>query len=243
MNGAEKLGVGEVLTTAFRRFTLAPGPVIAYIIGLAAIEWLMYPTVTGHAPPSLAIFFIAALASMWLGCALVAAALKTDDRRKVGLASFYVPIILFLQVVIISIVIAVPIALGLLLLIVPGVYLSLMWSQMLPLIVSGRKTFFASLGESARLTKNNRGRLFLIFAVLVLATFPLQVAVQMMADSDGPAAAVSGVRVAAFLWTALFSAYWGFVVATIYGKLQGYASDVTEPGDTPNHRLDASQAT
>src|SRR5690606_37629691 len=108
MNGA--LAIGEVLSTAFRRFTRAQAPVIAYIVGLAIIETAVSferdPTDWGW--PHFVGYF---LAQNWLWWSMLAAALKTADNQQVGLGAFGIGLVTFIQLIVVTIVMTIPVAL------------------------------------------------------------------------------------------------------------------------------------
>ncbi len=214
MNGALEIGNG--LSTALRRFSNAQAPVIAYIVGLAIVEVAVYLVERDPSEWGWPVFVGFILAQNWLWWSLMAAALTMSDERPAGLATFGVGITTFIQLLVVMIVMTVPIVLGTLLLIVPGVYLALMWSMVSASIISGHARWFASVGESARLTKGNRWRIFVLLLVPVLVAMPLQIAVHMRDDPTER----SLLYVASFLVMSFASAYMVFVIATIYDRLR-----------------------
>jgi len=72
-----------------------------------------------------------------------------------------------LRVIVISLVIAFASTLGLLLLIVPGILLWLMWSISMPVTVL-EGGWFTSMARSMKLTQGSRGRIFVIYLLLIL---------------------------------------------------------------------------
>ena len=76
----------------------------------------------------------------------------------------------FLRVVGASILFALMVCLGLLLLIVPGVYLALRYGQFLNAIVDRNLGIMDSFSYSSAITTNNRGKLFLLYLLCFLVT-------------------------------------------------------------------------
>ena len=72
-----------------------------------------------------------------------------------------------LRVIVISLVIALASSLGLLLFIVPGILLWLMWSISMPVTVL-EGGWFTSMARSMKLTQGSRGRIFVIYLLLIL---------------------------------------------------------------------------
>jgi hypothetical protein len=109
------------------------------------------------------------------------------------------------------------IGVGLILLIIPGIILSVMWSAALPACVAEKLGPFASLSRSAYLTKGNRLRALAITLVVYFVSGVVQGALQVLLPKvGGETIATLGV----FLWTALFQAFWSIVVAVLYHDLR-----------------------
>jgi len=60
---------------------------------------------------------------------------------------------------------------GFILLIIPGIILSLMWALTIPVAVLEDKGLSDSVARSAELTKGNRGRIFVIYALFLILSY------------------------------------------------------------------------
>lgn len=211
MNGAELI-YGEVFSDAFRRFKRATVPIIAFVVGLAAVEVVTLQVMPDPTRVNWWYVGAAALVQQWLWWSMIAAALATSDSGRAGLGDFRVSLVAWIQLLVITLVTTVPIALGMVLLIIPGIYLALMWSQTSPLLITGRARWFGALGMSVRMTRGNRGRIFVLYLVPVLFAVPAQLLVEMLPPS-------TVTMVLAFVWTSVISAYLAFIAAEIYERL------------------------
>jgi hypothetical protein len=80
----------------------------------------------------------------------------------------------FLPVIGVSILTGLGIAVGFVLLIVPGVLLALAWCVNVPVVVVERKDVFAAFGRSADLTRNHRGAILVLVIAYALVAGILQ---------------------------------------------------------------------
>jgi Membrane domain of glycerophosphoryl diester phosphodiesterase len=71
----------------------------------------------------------------------------------------------------ITIGVGIGIGIGFVLLIIPGIILSLMWALTIPVAVLEDKGLRDSVSRSAELTKGNRGRVFVIYALFLILTY------------------------------------------------------------------------
>jgi hypothetical protein len=69
------------------------------------------------------------------------------------------------------------VAIGLILLIVPGIILALAWSVAMPVLVLENRGVFDSFKRSAELTRGKRWSIFLVFFVVWLVTFVIELAI------------------------------------------------------------------
>ena len=76
-----------------------------------------------------------------------------------------------LPVIGISILTGIAVAIGFVLLIVPGVLLALAWCVNVPVVVVERKEVLAAFGRSAELTRNHRGAIFVLAIAYVLVVW------------------------------------------------------------------------
>jgi hypothetical protein len=130
-------------------------------------------------------------------------------------------------VAIASILAGIGIAIGLVLLIVPGLFLLTIWALIIPVIVIERSGALESFGRSQQLV---RGRGWYVFGTLVLV-FIIQLAVGLVlgvvfsalpyAYRDGLGTVISGTLIAPYL---------ALVVTLIYYRLRGGAAAQADPG-------------
>ncbi|MES2904480.1 MAG: YciC family protein [Pseudomonadota bacterium] len=127
------------------------------------------------------------------------------------------------------------VALGMMLLIVPGIILLLMWSVAIPAMVEERQGVFAAFARSRALTSGSRWKILGVLVILI-AAYLLLVGVLGIAgissiDISGTATEAEDVSVVAMLGnlisSMLFSLVWGTVQAAIYVELR----DAKESGN------------
>jgi MFS family permease len=87
---------------------------------------------------------------------------SVSDSLSVGLRSF-------LPILGLGILIALGVAFGLMLLVVPGIMLAVAWSVAIPALVAERTGVFAAFGRSAQLTRGNRRRIFGLVVIYMIA--------------------------------------------------------------------------
>jgi hypothetical protein len=103
-----------------------------------------------------------------------------------------------------SLVVGMAVGLGFILLIVPGVFLALMWALAVPVKVLEDKGVFDAMSRSSELTQGSRGRIFLIgllifalsFGVSALLQIPIFIAAGVSAFSGGARVMGAGWQVA-----------------------------------------------
>ena len=111
------------------------------------------------------------------------------------------------------------IGVGLILLIVPGVILALMWALTIPVAVIEDKGLRDAVNRSAELTKGNRGRVFVIYALYLVLIYAIYMAWML------PVLAVAGLSARAHrmvgvpLWTQLAIPIGSFLSNCLAGPL------------------------
>jgi len=108
-------------------------------------------------------------------CGLLTVSIHAVRGHPTSISNLFPPLGAFLRTTIVGLAMSIPVALGFLLLIIPGVYLGLMWSMAIPLIIDGRARYFDSLRLSADFTKGHRGELFIVFLVPGLMQAPAKI--------------------------------------------------------------------
>lgn len=139
-----------------------------YIIGaINPTERSGFAALWALVPPFFTYFILNSL----MQALLVVATLQDLSGQRVDLAAcFKRALILFVPLVALSLLLALAIGFGLILLIVPGVIAYVTWFVAVPALVEERRGVFAAFGRSARLTKGARGRIFgLVVAFIVVS--------------------------------------------------------------------------
>jgi hypothetical protein len=139
--------------------------------------------------------------SFWPGASLLSLAIAVARGRSTSLVDCWVPVGVYLRLVVVTIAISLVAGIGCLLLVVPGIFALVVWSQAWALMVDGRASFFDALEKSQDLTRGSRGD---VFATLLCSLMLSAVVVGV-----GFAVALHGaLRVPSWPMT-LLSALWG----------------------------------
>jgi uncharacterized membrane protein len=123
------------------------------------------------APTGLADLLLAGairLAALWASLALLALAIGLIRNESATFANRLVPFGTFWRVVLVGGVSGLVCLIGLVFLIVPGLYAAVVWSQVAAVMVDGRADFFDSLEASQDLTRGSRGTVFVVQACAFL---------------------------------------------------------------------------
>lgn len=171
----QKLSVSSCISFGWTTFKKRPwffaGTTLLYIV----IEFIS-GFVQGTLPDILG-FVVAVVVSTLLYVGLIALYLKAhDDPASAHLKDFWNPKP-FVNYLIMSILLGIIVLLGLVLLIVPGIILALVFSLTGYAVVEKGMGPISALKESARLTRGNRWKLFVLslafFGLMILGAIPL----------------------------------------------------------------------
>lgn len=189
-NTLRPLTVGELLDRTFflyrRHFLLFVG--IAALPNLIVLAFQLFqlviaPTSLGGAVMTLVwalvtmiIYFVTIAISQ--GATIVAVSQIQLEREASASGAFSAiwPRIGEISLVILGM--GLRILLGFLFLIVPGVYLAIVWSLTIPVVVLEGRPMSSALARSAELTKGHRGRVFLIYFLLLVMVYVVTILVQ-----------------------------------------------------------------
>lgn len=144
----------------------------------------------------------------------------SDRRPQVG-ECFATAISVLLPLIAIGIVSSIAIGFGLMLLIVPGIYLALGWVVTVPVLVQEREGVFGSLSRSRALTKGSRWRLLAMFLVVFVVLWVLQLPLGMLSllgASIGPAFVAPAIATA--ISATLSSVFTTTIAAVSYIELR-----------------------
>ncbi|HSV04371.1 MAG TPA: hypothetical protein VLI41_14340 [Phenylobacterium sp.] len=149
------VGVPAVLTGA------------AHTAFLSAGDWSRWPSMALAG-------LVRLVASLILQAALIYGTVTDLNGRRASVGQcLSVGLNDFLPLFAIGLLAGLAIAVGLVLLVVPGLILAVMWCVAVPAFVAERMPVMESFGRSARLTEGNRWRIFALFVVFLLASLVL----------------------------------------------------------------------
>jgi hypothetical protein len=134
---------------------------------------------------------------------------RLNDALMKGLARFF-------PIIGLAIVSSIGIAVGMLLLIVPGIILAIMWSVALPVCVLEQLGPISSLGRSSDLTKGHRWKILGVIILLVIGNVLGAFLLGLLLAPVGFMVTVIG----SLVWTALWTAYYNSVLVMIYHDLR-----------------------
>jgi hypothetical protein len=168
----EKLDVGQVLSRTFAmyrdQFALLIGAALILFVPVGLINGLFYSE--GGFLLSLLAGALSIVATFWYQGMVVEAARDILDGRRDqtigGLFSSASPVLA--PLIGAGILAGIGIAIGFVLLIIPGLFLLTIWSVLVPVIVLERTGVFDSFGRSRELVKGNGWQVFGVLVVLFL---------------------------------------------------------------------------
>ncbi|HEU0025030.1 MAG TPA: hypothetical protein VFQ12_10380 [Thermoleophilaceae bacterium] len=232
----EKLDVGTVLESVFKiyrdQFTLLVPAALAVFIPVAVVNGVLRES--GGLVLGLAAAVIGVVATFWFQGMVVEAAHDILDGRRdhtVGsLLSSVTPVIG--PLVVAGLLGGLAIGVGLVLLIVPGLFLMTIWAVIVPVIVIERTSAIDSFGRSRGLVRGHGWQVFGVLVVLLLIKIVLSavVAVLLVAIADS----IFGYALADLITNVLIAPLSALAAAVIYFalvRLHGEAAPVPEiPG-------------
>jgi len=175
----------------------------------AVVALVNYPFRDGLPPPpehAITTMVIVILAKGWFSLTLARIALAILRRQHAGFLNQWVPVTAALRIAFVSLVLLAPILLGLLFLVVPGVYLLARWSQATLALIDDRATWFDAADMSNSLTAGYRPWIILIFAIVAAVAVPIDNVVERLTPL-------------AWLWRAVGSTFGAALAASMYYEL------------------------
>jgi hypothetical protein len=183
-----KLDTARVFERIFEiyrdQFTLLIPAALAVFVPVAVVSGLIYAGDVGILG-ALIVAAIGTIATYWFQGMVVEAARDILDGRRdhtVGSLLRSVTPVVF-PLVIAGILAGIAIGIGLLLLIVPGLYLLTIWAVLAPVIVIERRDVMAAFGRSRELVRGNGWQVFGVILVLFLLQLVVTGAIQAIANS------------------------------------------------------------
>jgi hypothetical protein len=200
----ERFRIGRVLSDSFavirRNLVLCLGLSLVFsglprfLVQFAAWKWLA--GFEQFAPQRLIFAVVGGLIAMVLAAvvqvALVRVAIEDLNGKRPAIGDCMgTAISVLLPAIGISLLATLGAALGLLLLVVPGVILFLRWSVAAPVLVQERRGVFGSMTRSAELTKGSRWPLLGIWVIVMVGAIALELALERAYPAVGTIAALA----------------------------------------------------
>jgi len=165
---------------------------------------------------------VAALVQASLTRAVVSA---NEGRRVTFGESLSAGFRMILPLIALSILFAIGVGIGFMLLLIPGIILLLMWAVAIPVLVIERPGVIASFGRSAELTKGSRWKILGLFLVLFISYWLLTVVVGLVGlGMYGATSGAGGLTVANLLGSVIagtvFNILWGTIQPSLYVELR-----------------------
>ena len=166
---------------------------------------------------------IAALVQGALTRATIAA---NEGRRATFGESLSSAVRVILPLIGLSLLWAIGVGFGFVLLIVPGVILLLMWAVAVPALVVERDGTMAAFGRSAELTKGARWKILGLFLVLLIGYWLLSIVVGLVglkslsATSGGVASLTITNLIGSIVLGTIFNTLWGTIQPSLYVELR-----------------------
>jgi hypothetical protein len=235
MNG--KLDVARVFERIFEiyrdQFTLLIPAALLVFVPVAVISGVIYAGDVGILG-ALIVAAIGTIATYWFQGMVVEAARDILDGRRdhtVGsLVQAAVPVIG--PLVVAGILAGIAIGLGLLLLIVPGLFLLTIWAVLAPVIVIERRDALSSFGRSRELVRGHGWQVFSVIVVLFLLQFLVTAVIQSLANSV--ADSVVGFSVADLIVRLLVAPLSALAAAVLFFELKSLRGEpVLDTGAEP----------
>lgn len=247
IGASRQVSGGRVFERVFATIRHNPGPTVglAFLFGAVPgllttymMRQLQSPVIVGDPNFSMTSFYALSLLSFVVGlvisaltqAALTRATVAESEGRKASFGeSIAAGMAVLLPLVGLSILLAIGVATGFMLLIVPGIILYCMWVVAVPALVEERRGVFGSFGRSRDLTDGAKWKVFGILLV-VLVVYWLASAVSgmfMMSSMDltNPQAAFqmpTGFIIVSLIVGTLINLFWGLVQASLYVELRDW---------------------
>jgi hypothetical protein len=197
------------------------GVLIGTALIIYALQFVVDLLLGGSAGVAIAILF-GALSILYQGMVVELVQDVQDGRRdhSVGqLLRSVEPV--FWPLVAVSILAGLGIAIGFVLLIVPGLILMVIWSVVAPVIVLERPGVFAAFGRSRELVRGNGWNVFSVIILVFLAVVVVSVAAGLVADSLGSV----GRALVQWAVTAALAPVTALSASVLYFELRGHRDE------------------
>lgn len=217
----------EALSIALQAVSELRGNIVRWmaIVGLLQLVPMALVPPTPKTPRDFAMFFSAALLSSWVSYGLARTALSYLRGEGLDFRRALLSPLTFVAILVTAIVATVPVAIGILLFIAPGIYLLLMWSQIGFLILDGRARNVDALRASEALTRDRRVEVFMALVVPVILQVPAQLLETLVPVGGSVWSPGFVLFIVSTIWQMMVITYGTFVGAVVYQMLLNHRKD------------------
>jgi hypothetical protein len=183
--GVQPISPGVVVSRVWEIYRDQFGVLFGTAVVLYALQFVIYLLLSATAGIVLVLLFWA-LAVLYEGMVVELVQDVQDGRRdhSVGqLLRSVEPV--FWQLVAVSILFGLGVAIGFVLLIIPGLILLVIWSLVAPVTVLERPGVFAAFGRSREIVRGNGWNVFGVMVILFVIVFLVSIAVGLLASGLG----------------------------------------------------------
>jgi hypothetical protein len=233
MNG--KLDVGRVFERIFRiyrrQFVLLIGGGLALFVPVALVNGFLYE-LGGFVLSVIANMIVLVASYLYQGMVVEAARDILDGRRDQTIDGLFSAAGTVLGPLLVAGVLAsIAIAIGLVLLVVPGLILITIWAVIIPVVVIERTGALESFGRSRRLVKGNGWQVFGVLVVVVVGAFIVQILIAALIG--GVSDSYAGFSLAVLLTTLLTIPLTALAASVIYFELKELRGEPVLGSDAP----------
>jgi hypothetical protein len=173
---------------------------------------------------ALTIVILVILGRAWLLLSFNAVALAKLRGERANLLTAWVPVTVALEILIVTVALGAGVLMGTLALIVPGIYLLLLWSQAVLVIVDRQARFFAAANWSASLTDGYRLEIAILWAVVFGGSWLVELEAASLGAAFGATLPPTVALVAQWTWRAVTMTFGVAMMSALYLELSSRAS-------------------
>lgn len=226
-DAADLFSAREALSIAFQGVSELRGGIVRWMAIIGLLQMLPVALVgeKPSTPRGIAIFAGCLLVSSWISYGLARTALAGLRGEGVDLRRALLSPRIFAAILLTQLVIVVPVLIGFVLFVAPGVYLLLTWSQIGFLILDGRARHVDALRASEQLTRDRRFEILIALAVPALLSF-VAIPLESLAPAGGSLLSPGFLLfLVSMAWQALATTYGTWVSAAVYQMLLNHRRD------------------
>ena len=226
-DAADLFSAREALSIAFQAVSELRGGIVRWLAIVGVLQLLPLALVgpKPQTPRELGIVLACALLSAWVSYGLARTALGGVRGEGVDFRRALLSPKIFGSILLAVLVTTVPVLIGLVLFIAPGIYLMLTWSQISFLILDGRARHVDALRASEQLTRDRRTEIFMAMVVPIVLQLPAQLLEASVPQGGSVASPGFLLFLVATVWQMLAITYGTWVSAVVYQMLLNHRRD------------------